>query len=100
MRISLFLFLGYVFSCTANPHHHHKGEHFNKSIRKEPGKTFYVTRSCDFHVMSMQGYHLVVTGHSLGAGVASILALLIKEKKLFSDQMVCYAFSPPGALMR
>lgn len=44
-----------------------------------------------------QGYQLVITGHSLGAGVASILALLIKLNLNFPN-MTCYAFSPPGSL--
>lgn len=45
----------------------------------------------------MQGYQLVITGHSLGAGIASILALLIKLNLNFPN-MTCYAFSPPGSL--
>jgi len=40
-------------------------------------------------------YQLVITGHSLGAGVASILSLLLRPK--FPD-LVCYAFSPPGCI--
>lgn len=41
-------------------------------------------------------YKLVITGHSLGAGTASLLAAL-----LHSDYptLKCYAFSPPGGLM-
>lgn len=46
---------------------------------------------------AVQGYQLVITGHSLGAGVASILALLIKLNMKFPN-MKCYAFSPPGSL--
>lgn len=56
--------------------------------------------SCDL-LSIVQGFQLVVTGHSLGAGVASILSLLIKQKMKYSDEMMqCYAFSPPGALFR
>lgn len=41
----------------------------------------------------------MVTGHSLGAGVASILTLLIKLSDGFKfPNLVCYAFSPPGSL--
>lgn len=44
-------------------------------------------------------YQLVVAGHSLGAGAASVLALLFKLEKKYPT-MVCYAFSPPGCLFR
>ena len=38
---------------------------------------------------------LVVTGHSLGAGTASVLAFLLR--RLYPDT-VCYAYSPPGCV--
>ena len=41
----------------------------------------------------------MVVGHSLGAGVASVLALLLKLENKY-PMMVCYAYSPPGALFR
>ena len=45
-----------------------------------------------------EGYQLVVTGHSLGAGTATILAFLLREK--YPARTVrCYAFSPPGGLL-
>jgi len=39
----------------------------------------------------------VITGHSLGAGTAAILACLLKSK--YRD-LKCFAFSPPGGLVR
>lgn len=39
---------------------------------------------------------LVVTGHSLGAGVATILSILLKSR--YPDLM-CFAYSPPGGLL-
>jgi len=44
------------------------------------------------------GYNIVVTGHSLGAGTAAILAFLLRAK--YSETRVtCYAYSPPGGLL-
>ena len=43
-------------------------------------------------------YKLVVTGHSLGAGTATILAFLLREKYPDRD-VLCYAYSPPGGLL-
>eukprot|EP00760_Papus_ankaliazontas_P000947 PhM_4_TR10327/c0_g1_i1/m.20028/K13806/DAGL; sn1-specific diacylglycerol lipase len=40
-------------------------------------------------------YTLVMTGHSLGGGVASILAAMWREKH---PNLRCLAFSPPGAM--
>ena len=45
-------------------------------------------------------YKLVVTGHSLGAGVASVLAFLLYQSKDYKDRIICYAFSPPGCVFR
>jgi len=42
-------------------------------------------------------YNLLITGHSLGAGVAAILAFLMREKY---PNLYCYSFSPPGGLLR
>lgn len=41
-------------------------------------------------------YKLVVSGHSLGAGVAAILAILLRDR--YPD-IKAYAFSPPGGLI-
>lgn len=42
------------------------------------------------------GWQLILTGHSLGAGVASLASLLLRKR--FID-IHCYAVSPPGGLM-
>ncbi|XP_067859617.1 diacylglycerol lipase-beta isoform X2 [Heptranchias perlo] len=41
-------------------------------------------------------YKLVLAGHSLGAGAASILAIMLHRS---FPQLRCYAFSPPGGLL-
>jgi sn1-specific diacylglycerol lipase len=41
-------------------------------------------------------FKLVLAGHSLGAGVASILALILKP---VYPKLHCYAYAPPGGLM-
>ena len=42
-------------------------------------------------------YDLAIVGHSLGAGVAAILAVLLHR---LYPALHCYAYSPPGCLMR
>ncbi|TRY83776.1 hypothetical protein DNTS_025261, partial [Danionella cerebrum] len=41
-------------------------------------------------------YSLVITGHSLGAGAAALLSVLLRCQH---PSLQCYAFSPPGGLM-
>ena len=51
----------------------------------------------------LQGYAIVVTGHSLGGGVASVLAILIEKElncPLQSSLLKCYAYSPPSGILR
>ena len=42
-------------------------------------------------------YDVVVVGHSLGAGTAAILAILLRQDY---PRLHCYAYSPPGGLLR
>ncbi|GAB4819117.1 hypothetical protein N2152v2_006163 [Parachlorella kessleri] len=46
--------------------------------------------------LQREGWQLVVTGHSLGAAVACMLAFHLKD--LFPD-LHCWAFNPPGGLL-
>ncbi|XP_069501724.1 diacylglycerol lipase-beta isoform X2 [Ambystoma mexicanum] len=41
-------------------------------------------------------YKLVIVGHSLGAGAAAILSIMLKKD---FPTLRCYAFSPPGGLL-
>ncbi|XP_052783636.1 diacylglycerol lipase-beta-like isoform X1 [Mya arenaria] len=63
----------------------------------------YVQETLDKHRIlenafdiAQEGAQLVITGHSLGAGSASLLAILLKPK--YPD-LICFAFSPSGGLM-
>lgn len=51
----------------------------------------------EFAKPEFRNYRLVVTGHSLGAGVASVLSIILKRDY---PHLVCYAFSPPGCIFR
>ncbi|XP_043192219.1 diacylglycerol lipase-alpha-like [Amphibalanus amphitrite] len=41
-------------------------------------------------------YRLVLVGHSLGAGTAAILAILLRDQY---PELRCFAYSPPGGLL-
>jgi len=43
-----------------------------------------------------QEYRLVVVGHSLGAGAAALLAIMLRSAY---PHVRCYAFSPPRGLL-
>jgi sn1-specific diacylglycerol lipase len=64
---------------------------------EEPGilqKAFDYAKRVD----SNTDYQLVIVGHSLGAGAASILSLLWKVQNEYPD-LVCFSYSPPGGLL-
>lgn len=42
-------------------------------------------------------FGLVLVGHSLGAGTAAILAILLRQSH---PDLQCFAYSPPGGLLR
>lgn len=42
-------------------------------------------------------YNFILVGHSLGAGTAAILAILLKPQY---PNLKCYSYSPPGGLLR
>ncbi|KAK4878368.1 hypothetical protein RN001_010874 [Aquatica leii] len=41
-------------------------------------------------------YDLVIVGHSLGAGIASILGILLRKEY---PNLMCFCYSPPGGLL-
>ncbi|XP_023332335.1 sn1-specific diacylglycerol lipase beta-like [Eurytemora carolleeae] len=50
------------------------------------------------HTYPLHYKFVLVTGHSLGAGTASILAFMLRAK--YPDRnIICYAYSPPGGLL-
>ncbi|XP_045197127.2 diacylglycerol lipase-alpha-like isoform X2 [Mercenaria mercenaria] len=46
--------------------------------------------------VSQEKYDLVLVGHSLGAGTAAILAIMLQQEY---QEVQCYAYSPPGGLL-
>ena len=44
-------------------------------------------------------YKIVLTGHSLGAGVAAILGFFFRLHESFKDRIFVYAFGVPGCLL-
>ena len=66
-------------------------------IRREIQERNLLTEAFNFDVpRGSREYDLVVVGHSLGAGTAAILAILMREH---FPELQCFAFSPPGGLM-
>ncbi|XP_074594649.1 inactivation no afterpotential E isoform X2 [Brevipalpus obovatus] len=66
-------------------------------IRRKLADERILERALSYHPQKgTQNYSLVLVGHSLGAGTATILAILLRE--VYND-LVCYAFSPPGGLL-
>jgi len=43
--------------------------------------------------------NIVILGHSLGAGVASILTILLREEHKMGSRVSCLAYAPPGGLL-
>ncbi|GBG29982.1 Sn1-specific diacylglycerol lipase alpha [Hondaea fermentalgiana] len=60
---------------------------------ERPSAAFNVDRFAD--LPDCRGYKLKVVGHSLGAGVASILSLMLKDA---FPGLSCLAYSPPGCV--
>ena len=66
-------------------------------IKKEISERLLLSEAFDLdRARGTPDYQLVVVGHSLGAGTAAILAILLRQQ--FPD-LHCYAFSPPGGLI-
>lgn len=53
------------------------------------------TRALTDALLARNGYGLVITGHSLGAGAAVVLATMMRPQY---PNLKCFAFSPPGGL--
>lgn len=67
-------------------------------IRRKLREDSILTRALTFDpTKNTQNYDLVLVGHSLGAGTAAILAILLKQEH---PNLSCFAYSPPGGLLR
>ncbi len=49
-----------------------------------------------FDAIFVEDFEIVITGHSLGAAVASIVSVVLKEKY---PSLKCFAFNPPGGII-
>ncbi|KAK3855217.1 hypothetical protein Pcinc_038364, partial [Petrolisthes cinctipes] len=76
----------------------HKGMVFAAEyIRRKLREDNILGRAFNFDtVRGTQTYDLVLVGHSLGAGTATILAILLKQQH---HNLSCFAYSPPGGLL-
>ena len=66
------------------------------SVNVDERRQALVYRCIYYLFCFLQGTRIVVTGHSLGAGTAAILSILLKEK--YND-VHCFAYAPPGGLL-
>ena len=79
----------------------------SREAHQKRASVLVILNACDCMPLAcscVQEYRsIIVVGHSLGGGVASIIALLLKT--YFSDHIKrcnvqCFAFSPPGCVFR
>lgn len=63
-------------------------------VFQELKKNFLIEKA---HTRYPDYQDIVVTGHSLGAGTAVILAFLMRLK--YGNHVKCYAYAPPGGLL-
>ena len=58
-------------------------------------------QTCDSNLSvdweACKDYRLIITGHSLGAGIAAVLAILLRPK--YGNRVYAYPISPPGGLL-
>ena len=66
-------------------------------VAQERGTQAYDVMVCVVQERGTQAYDVVVVGHSLGAGTAAILSILLRREY---PTIHCYAFAPPGGLLR
>ncbi|RZF32805.1 hypothetical protein LSTR_LSTR011451 [Laodelphax striatellus] len=76
----------------------HKGMvHAAVYIRDKLSSESILTRALSTSIKkSGEAFSLVLVGHSLGAGTAAILAILLRQSH---PDLQCFAYSPPGGLL-
>ncbi|KAG2455682.1 DGLB lipase, partial [Polypterus senegalus] len=80
------------------------GKRLNTSVQFLQDALTDLSADCEtLHVEGVAGpcyahkeYSLIITGHSLGAGTAAVLSILLRTA---FPRLRCYAFSPPGGLL-
>lgn len=66
----------------------HSAEYIQQKLQEE--------RILEKAFQEYENYRLVITGHSLGAGVAALLSILLKP---IYPGLICFAYAPPGELV-
>lgn len=62
---------------------------------------YNITEKLKMTIKDHPAYQILITGHSLGGGVAAILALILKEYEFInSDNLKCIAIAPPAGKLR
>lgn len=80
-------------SGSEHSHVHAHAQSQSRGRDAAPADAASMRRMCDGREPNLQ---LIICGHSLGAGVAALLSLLLRP---YFPRVRCYAFSPPGALV-
>lgn len=74
----------------------HQNEHI-ETLRQDEDVHLPIHRAQSIvHEAAGKGWDLIVTGHSLGAAVASLISFNLRER---FPGMKCFAFNPPGGVM-
>ena len=88
-----------IFQCGAIIARHVQRLGYLRHVLRREGAPVAPPKAPDGWVKNMpdcRGFRFLVTGHSLGAGLASVVALLLRPKY---PGLRCLAFSPPGGMV-
>lgn len=87
-----------IWSALQDPTGTENGLKYPPSCPEDENDTFSLSRALKMiqEAICVKGYGLVITGHSLGAAVACLVA---SEMRSINPYVRCFAFNPPGGLL-